>query len=226
MCSGNFQVNGKLIVNGGGVVTALNDDYGNPHSLSMGWSGSDLMVLVDNTWFHLSTSDHNLWDHAIDWTSAGNVRLNRESNDSIYNLACVQWVKDTFEKKSSDERVKTNFQSLPEQIDGIFDTFSVRAYEYKKGIPGEGGIHFGETSQHIEEIFKDNHLDIDDYNIVQKRRVDSESKEDLYITDDEFHYINQNNVLWLCVDQIQKLKKRVKELETVIACEPLSNREV
>ena len=102
----------------------------------------------------------------------------------------------------------------------------MRSYEYKKGIPGEGGIHFGETSQHIEEIFKDNHLDINDYNIVQKRRVDSESKEDLYIADDEFHYINQNNVLWLCVDQIQKLKKRVKELETVIACEPLSNREV
>ena len=58
----NFQVNRKLIVNGGGVVTALNDDYGNPHSLSMGWGRSDLMVLVDSTWFHLSTSDHNLWD--------------------------------------------------------------------------------------------------------------------------------------------------------------------
>lgn len=49
---------------------------------------------------------------AIDWTSAGNARLDSESDDSINNLACVQWVKDTFEKKSSDERVKTNYHSI------------------------------------------------------------------------------------------------------------------
>lgn len=69
-------------------------------------------------------------------------------------------------------------------------------------------------------------MDIDDYNIVQKRRADSESKEDLYIGDDEFHFINKNNVLWLCVDQIQKLKKRLNELEEAIACKPLSAGEL
>ena len=52
-----------------------------------------------------------------------------------------------------------------------------------------------------------------DYAVVGKRPVDMDSNEKDYIQNDSFHYINTDNIIWLCVDQIQKLKKRVKELE-------------
>ena len=78
------------------------------------------------------------------------------------------------------------------------------------------GIWFGDTSQHIQSVFKENGLDINDYAIVRDRKVNMFNGESNYIDaeTDKYHYINQDNIIWMCVDQIQKLKNRVAELET------------
>ena len=129
------------------------------------------------------------------------------------NAASVYWTKETFESKSSDERVKENFCTLPENIDDIFDSFDVQQYEYKAGL-GRNGKYFGETSQHIENVLCENGLHADDYALVGLRNVDCDSGEDRYIDKkDKFHYIDNSNIIWLCVDQIQKLKSRIKKLE-------------
>lgn len=129
------------------------------------------------------------------------------------NAASVYWTKETFESKSSDERVKENFCTLPENIDNVFDSFDVQQYEYKAGL-GRNGRYFGETSQHIENVLRENGLHADDYALVGLRNVDCDSGEDAYIDKkDKFHYIDNSNIIWLCVDQIQKLKSRIKKLE-------------
>ncbi len=163
----------------------------------------------------------------------GNVSLSDKSLTSSYNInlglstaspegtscnaASVYWTKETFESKSSDERVKENFCTLPENIDDIFDSFDVQQYEYKAGL-GRNGKYFGETSQHIENVLCENGLHANDYALVGLRNVDCDSGEDRYIdTKDKFHYIDNSNIIWLCVDQIQKLKSRIKELEQEIS---------
>lgn len=224
-CGGKFYIDGDLSVVGTGVVKTLKDSNGNAHVLSLGWSGTDLQVLVDSTYFHLSTSNHNhdtiysklnhnLWDHTITWTDSGNARTSSTSSDSDYNLACVQWVKDNYVKTSSDERVKCNFTSLPKNIDIIFDSFKINQYNYKDELK-INGYYFGDTAQHIEYILNENGLNSSDYAIVCKRPVDMDSKEKDYIKDDDFHYIDMNNIVWLCVDQIQKLKRKISELESL-----------
>ena len=80
----------------------------------------------------------------------------------------------------------------------------------------KNGKYWGETSQHIQNILQKNNLSLGDYAIVGKRPVDSDSGENIYINDGVFNYIDVDNVTWLCVDQIQKLKKRVSELESEI----------
>ena len=149
-------------------------------------------------------------------TSSYNINLGFSTSSpegTSCNAASVYWTKETFESKSSDERVKENFCTLPENIDNVFDSFNVRQYEYKEGL-GRSGKYFGETSQHIEDVLSENGWDADDYAVVGLRNVDCDSGENKYIDEeDKFHYIDNSNIIWLCVDQIQKLKKRVAELE-------------
>lgn len=167
-------------------------------------------LIVDG--MSVSLNGHNLWSHTITWSDNDNARTDESNKSTDLNLASVRWVRNNFTRKDSDERVKCNFSSLPNQIDEIFDAFSPRQYEYKEGLE-KTGFHFGDTAQHIERILSENNLNPSDFAITGERRVDMEGKEKDYITNDTFHYIDQNNIIWLCVDQIQKLKKRVKELE-------------
>lgn len=206
-CSGKFFIEGDLTVNGIGVIKQLSDGG---HSISIGWNGSALDILVDSTHMYPAMSGHNLWTHDITWTDSGNARTNPSLTSSVYNLACVQYVKDNFTAKSSDERVKCNFNALPPLLDTVFDNLKVQEYEYKDGL-GKQGKFWGETAQHVNCILEQNNLK--NCAIVGQRKVDYDNGEDIYIKDGIFHYIDTDNVTWLCVDQIQKLKKRVSELE-------------
>ena len=197
-------ITGDITIGGNGVVKKLNDGG---HLLSMGWNGYNIQMCVDTTYFHMVTKDS--------WTSYGNLDLGvqgytAEGSAIAYpNLASVSWVEG---KLDSDERVKHNFSSLPSCIDNIFDSLSPQQYEFNNILEKEG-IHFGDTAQHIEKIFEENGLNIEDYSIVRQRDVNKYNGESEHIKDDKYHYINENDVIWLCVDQIQKLKQRIKELE-------------
>lgn len=168
-----------------------------------------------NSYFNgtVSLSQDNL-------TPSWNINLgfsNASPDGTSCNAASVYWTKETFESKSSDERVKEKFCVLPNNIDTIFDSFDVRQYEYKSGL-GRKGKYFGETSQHIEKILSDNGYNPENYAMVGMRNIDYDSGEHKYIDEnDQFHYIDNSNIIWICVDQIQKLKKRVKSLEKELA---------
>ena len=211
ICSStNFNVKGALFVdgevygNGGtGFVKRLsaNNIYNtwNP----TGTMQTGLSLTVDGIYIGTFLTPNGL-------TSSGNWNLGYGSGSS--NIATVQYVQS---KTSSDERVKKNFSSLPIQIDKIFDSLYPQQYEFND-ILEKDGIWFGDTSQHIQSVFKENGLDINDYAIVRDRKVNMFNGESNYIDaeTDKYHYINQDNIIWMCVDQIQKLKNRVAELET------------
>lgn len=200
--------NGGFTVSGHDVVKTLTD-----HQVYLYWDDSNLQSHVNDTYTGkvLTLVDGNNIDTVSwmtsSWTANGNFRTG-----SIYvdhNLASVAWVKTKVD--TSDERVKIDFQSLPSNIDGIFDSLKPQQYRFNHILEKEG-YYFGDTAQHIEKIFEDYGLDIEDYNIVQKREVNEFNGEANYINPehDKYHYINQDNIIWLCVDQIQKLKKELK----------------
>ena len=211
ICSStNFNVKGALFVdgevygNGGtGFVKRLsaNNIYNTWNPTATMQTG--LSLTVDGIYIGTFLTPNGL-------TSSGNWNLGYGNGSS--NIATVQYVQS---KTSSDERVKKNFSSLPIQIDKIFDSLYPQQYEFND-ILEKDGIWFGDTSQHIQSVFKENGLDINDYAIVRDRKVNMFNGESNYIDaeTDKYHYINQDNIIWMCVDQIQKLKNRVAELET------------
>ncbi len=156
--------------------------------------------------------NHDMATHTYIWNN--NANLETGSN---FNLASVHYCNESFTKNSSDERVKKNFSQLPSNIDAIFDSISIIQYEFKELIPHKDGIYFGTTSQQIESILQKYGLNPDRYALTGKRQVDEETGEHHYIhVKDSFHYINQDCLTALCIDQIQKLKRHVKQQQQEI----------
>ena len=205
--NGNGSFYGNLYVSGTGVIKQLNDGG---HQISMGWNGSGLDLRVDQTDMEVALKNkHNMKEHTTTWTSYGNLSMDTEE----HNLASVSWVKTKTD--SSDERVKTNFKELPKCIDEIYDCLKPRQYKFNN-ILGKDGIYFGDTAQHIESVFEENGLDPKEYAIVREREVLEFNGESKYIDkdNDTYHYINQDNITWITVDQVQKLKKQITSLKS------------
>lgn len=216
--AGNFTCGGMNLIKQTSVVTTSGEN-GN-HDIKIGWwheneNEHGMRVFVDATDMGniAFENHHNIKEHVCTLTEAGNFVAPPVGNGNTFgsNIASVSWVQGKVE--SSDERVKTNFAELPSCIDNVFDELHPQQYEFNH-ILEKDGVYFGDTSQHIERVFEKNGLNAKDYAIVRKREVNQCNGEAKYITNDDYHYINQDCVLWLCVDQMQKLKKRIKELES------------
>ena len=210
-CSGQFNTVGKICAGNTSYGDYMLNVNGNAYVNGSTYVNGDLKV--NNV--SVALSGHNLWDHTITWTDGGNARVDVNTADQSHYLSSCQWVTDNFTKKSSDERVKQNFTTLPNNIDNIFYLLHPIQYEFKDGL-NKNGYYFGETAQHIEKIFNDNGLNSNDYAVIGRRKVDTDSNEDLYIKDDDFHYIDIDNIVWMCVDQIQKLKSELNQLKSEI----------
>ena len=203
-CSSNGYFAGNLNVAGVGVIKQLSDGG---HQISMGWTGSDLQVLVDSSYFYIAFAGHNLNSHTFTWTSYGNAATN-----DAHNLASVDYVSDNYAKKSSDERIKKDFKKISDVFDFVFDELTPMEYRFKNSIEDDN-IHIGDTAQHIERVLEKYALN--QYGLTGIREICSD-EEAKYINNKEFHYINQDNITWLCVDQIQKLKKQIDQLQQQI----------
>lgn len=155
----------------------------------------------------------------IEYTSAGNINIDKtpgfisEATLSGYgNIASVGYVKT---KVSSDERIKKNIVDIP-NVKDVYMDIPVYQFEYN-GILERDGICFGTTAQAIERVFKKHKLDIDKYNIVQKRQPSVFNGEYKYIpTGDDLHYINWENINGMSVYMIQELVKDVETLKQEI----------
>ena len=154
----------------------------------------------------------------VTYSSVGNVKIEEangfvsEGSSGYGNLATVGYVKS---KVSSDERIKKNIVDIP-NVKDVYMDIPVYQFEYN-GILERDGICFGTTAQGIERAFEKHKLDIDKYNIVQKRQPSVFNGEYKYIpTGDDLHYINWENINGMSVYMIQELVKDVETLKQEI----------
>lgn len=157
----------------------------------------------------------NSSDVTVTYSSVGNVKIENcqgfisEGSSGYGNLATVGYVKS---KVSSDERIKKNIVDIP-NVKDVYMDIPVYQFEYN-GILERDGICFGTTAQGIERAFEKHKLDIDKYNIVQKRQPSVFNGEYKYIpTGDDLHYINWENINGMSVYMIQELVKDVETLK-------------
>lgn len=97
-CSNNLYVNGNLSVSnlsvaGIGVIKQLSDGG---HSISMGWAGSELQVLVDSTYFTLVTK--NMQESH---TYSGTYYMVFPGTSGDTNVPTIGWVKAKIENEIS-----------------------------------------------------------------------------------------------------------------------------
>lgn len=178
-------------------------------------NSSDGGVWINNAYFNPRDAiDLNSSKINVTYSSSGNVKIENcqgfisEGTSGYGNLATVGYVKS---KVSSDERIKKNIVDIP-NVKDVYMDIPVYQFEYN-GILERDGICFGTTAQGIERAFEKHKLDIDKYNIVQKRQPSVFNGEYKYIpAGDDLHYINWENINGMSVYMIQEL---VKNLETL-----------
>ena len=179
-------------------------------------NSSDGGVWINNAYFNPRDAiELNSDKIKVVYSSSGNVKIENcngfisEGSSGYGNLATVGYVKS---KVSSDERIKKNIVDIP-NIKDVYMDIPVYQFEYN-GILERDGICFGTTAQGIERAFEKHKLDIDKYNIVQKRQPSVFNGEYKYIpTGDDLHYINWENINGMSVYMIQELVKNLEALQ-------------
>lgn len=178
-------------------------------------NSSDGGVWINNAYFNPRDAiDLNSSKINVSYSSAGNVKIENcngfisEGSSGYGNLATVGYVKSKV--SSSDERIKKNIVNMPDNIKDIYMDIPMYQFEYDD-ILERDGICFGTTAQAVEKAFEKHKLDIDEYNIVGKRKPSAFNGEDKHIPEgDNLHYINWENINGMTVYMIQEL---VKEME-------------
>lgn len=179
-------------------------------------NSSDGGVWINNAYFNPRDAiDLNSSKINVTYSSSGNVKIENcggftsEGSSGYGNLATVGYVKS---KVSSDERIKKNIVDIP-NVKDVYMDIPVYQFEYN-GILERDGICFGTTAQGIERAFEKHKLDIDKYNIVQKRQPSVFNGEYKYIpAGDDLHYINWENINGMSVYMIQELVKNLEALQ-------------
>lgn len=197
--SGTWMSTDYLSINGGYGVT-----------LKVNYGGTVPQLMLDDGFGHISSitptgatvAGNSVVTSA--WESAPNGPIIQTGSHRIPSVSFC----DSKYGGASDYRIKKNTKPLPEGIDKVFDLLRPIEYEFKDTITGWKGRHFGELSQRIDKVMKECGLDPDEYALTGTREIDEGMGEEPYCIDNKVHYINHDEVTWLCVDQIQKLKKQ------------------
>lgn len=100
-------------------------------------------------------------------------------------------------KAQSDKNAKKDIEELQNEYGALFDLLKPVRFKYK-GIEGSG-FYTGFIAQEVEEAVRTVGLSESDFSSLVKR--------------DGSYWLDYNGFVALCVGEIQRLKKRVKELE-------------
>lgn len=117
---------------------------------------------------------------------------------------------------TSDERKKNSITELPDEYSILFDKLNAVIYKYNDG--NSNRFHTGFIAQDVEKALAESGLTTQDFAaIMHKQGIDEEGNEvDCY-------YLRYGEFVALNTNEIQKLKKRVAELENQLA--KLTNKE-
>lgn len=137
-------------------------------------------------------------------TYPGTYYLSFNNTSGDENVPTMGWVK---ARQASDERLKEDFSSM--NIEKRYLNIQPLQYKFKKGV-NNNNIHFGFKAQGLANEFDPNMYDLVEYDteIVTKG-------EKAYVNDGVYR-INYDNMHAMHVMMIQKLYKKISDLEEMI----------
>lgn len=229
---GSTQINGSSIMTGtvtastirGGSVQLLGSS-GLPAgtlSLTSASSGSYSVQIASGAAMRLQANGGVVW---IEGSTGAyvNVATNvvfgsniQPGGDGAYSCgtASSRWSQlyaTTPSISTSDRREKTDINYDVSAYDAIFDALKPASFKFVNGTSGR--THTGFISQDIEDVLGLSGLTSTDFATFIKSPL--EDKEG-HIIEGEYRYgVRYEELIALCVAQIQALKKRVSELEAV-----------
>ena len=229
---GSTQINGSSIMTGtvtastirGGSVQLLGSSGLSAGTLSLtsASSGSYSVQIASGAAMRLQANGGVVWIQGSTGAYV-NVATNvvfgsniQPGGDGAYSCgtASSRWSQlyaTTPSISTSDRREKTDINYDVSAYDAIFDALKPASFKYKDGTSGR--THTGFISQDIEDALAVCGLTSTDFATFIKSPL--EDKEG-HIIEGEYRYgVRYEELIALCVAQIQALKKRVSELEAV-----------
>ena len=201
-CNGGLNVSGAVTIGDTLNVTysttcsVLYLNGNNHHIIHRLGDGSSLRQITSNNrnaWYMSYYDSTNTWVRSI-------MRVNPDGTVEIPAGVTT----------SSDERFKTNWRDL-EEYDGFFDALNPIGFRY---VDSNGRYHIGLGAQSVETALEKNSLGSSDFAGLVKTSVPPDNEG--WRGCDEEYSLAYSEFIGLNIWQIQKLKKRVSELETRI----------
>lgn len=203
-CDGNFtctQENTKASIKTADITTATITNLYFAHQYIQYYNGTEYV----------------LGDFINDGKAAYNIALGNVNCDlHLYAKAIYQGSGST--TITSDERVKTNFDTLEKYEDAFFD-FKPISFEYLVGTSNRKHMGFG--AGQVLQTLKDHHIDTKDFGafVESKTPIDFYEKQLGYIPkgiEKTEYSLRYEEFIALNTHMIQKLYKRIEELETLL----------
>lgn len=229
---GSTQIDGSSIMTGtvtastlrGGTVQLLNNSGSAAGTLSLAsaTSGSYSVQLSSGAALRIKANSGVVW---IEGSTGAyvNVASNvvfgsniQPGGDGAYSCgtASSRWSQlyaTTPSISTSDRREKTDINYDVSAYDAIFDALKPASFKHKDGTSGR--THTGFISQDIEDALAVCGLTSTDFATFIKSPLEDKEGQ---IIEGEYRYgVRYEELIALCVSQIQALKKRVSELEAV-----------
>lgn len=229
---GSTQINGSSIMTGtvtastlrGGTIQLLNN-YGSAAgtlSLASATSGSYSVQLSSGAALRIKANSGVVWIQGSTGAYV-NVATNvvfgsniQPGGDGAYSCgtASSRWSQlyaTTPSISTSDRREKTDINYDVSAYDAVFDALKPASFKYKDGTSGR--THTGFISQDIEDVLGPSGLTSTDFATFIKSPLEDKQG---HIIEGEYRYgVRYEELIALCIAQIQALKKRVSELEAV-----------
>ena len=218
--SGSFS--GTITATGGKIGSLSITDGGLLYGSVSGNTATGVKINTTTIWAkysYFTSGSIGCWGYSSSGMSASySSYAGFNGNDSVYiypetlryrlygtsSYPSVRWqtVVDIINTASSDKRIKKNIEPLSDAYDLLFDALIAKRYKYIDGTSKR--YHTGFVAQEVVEAIEKAGLSLSDFAAVMLECPGSE-KETWKLRRDEFVALNT----W----QIQKLKKRIVELE-------------
>ena len=229
---GSTQIDGSSIMTGtvtastirGGTVQLLNSSGGAAGTLSLtsASSGSYSVQIASGAAMRLQANGGVVWIQGSTGAYV-NVATNvvfgsniQPGGDGAYSCgtASSRWSQlyaKTPSISTSDRREKTDINYDVSAYDAIFDALKPASFKYKDGTSGR--THTGFISQDIEDVLGPSGLTSTDFATFIKSPLEDKQGR---VIEGEYRYgVRYEELIALCVSQIQALKERVSALEAV-----------
>lgn len=188
---------------------------------------SECGIKLNNAKYIRGTKTSDSVHDIIGVSSSDNVNIG--SNAMVTRLRGSSiYLRDTTSSVTSDKNLKKDFNTFDERYDNFFDKLKPTTFKYIFG--NSGRTHSGFVAQDVEQALLDSNLTNQDIAIVDKisiknREVEEDELGNItdvknssinYLLDNGYnaeYALRYTELIALLVNQVQKLKTRVSELE-------------